>query len=64
VPALAVWRIHSEKLTVEPGGIVPDKLGTPAWVSNCSTTYWPGLLFFKSAEVSAALLLSGPVVFS
>lgn len=61
VPALAVFRMKTLKVSVEPEGITPAVFGSPVWVSNSLIKYSPAALLV-SAVVRATLVPSGPAV--
>lgn len=64
VPTLAVFFSQSVKVTVDEAGITPDTFGTPLCVSNALIMYSPVALLFRSTEVSATVVASGPAVFN
>lgn len=61
VPTLAVFRMKTLKVSVEPEGITPAVFGSPVWVSNSLIKYSPAALLV-SAVVRATLAPSGPAV--
>lgn len=64
VPTLAVFFSQRVKVTVDEAGITPDTFGTPLCVSNALIGYSPVARFFRSTEVRARVVASGPAVFS
>jgi len=64
VPKLAVFFIHSTKVTVEPLGITPDRPGIPDCVSNSLIIFDPVPAPFRFAVCNAKLAASGLAVFS
>src|SRR5262245_17839437 len=59
VPALAVFFIHSVKVTVEPAGRIPAAFGSPAWESSSLIRYSPAARLRRSTDWSAAAAASG-----